>query len=207
MRAWRMVWVVLVILATLAVASTVAAQAEDEAGGLVERPWTTVFEVFVEGGTRYAGEARSDFDGACSEPVDLMWVFRLEGLDSIFGRVAGTWTTCVQIEWGVDADGAPTMTGMRYTDWGGPFSLPDGSTIDAESTYAWVGFDADGGYPTSTFSIASSGGGTGRFAGAELFGTVYCRREDPDAIEAGLEPQLCVTQGMAHYDPLAGRGE
>jgi hypothetical protein len=81
--------------------------------------------------------------------------------------------------------------------------LPDGSTIDAEYTFSWVGFDADTGHETSAFSIATSGGGTGRFAGATLFGTVHCQRANPAAIEAGVEPQLCVTHGMIHYDPHA----
>ena len=96
---------------------------------------------------------------------------------------------------------------MRFTDWAGPLSLPDGSTIDAEYTFGWVGFDPDAGHPTSAFRIAISGGGTGRFAGAALFGTVHCRRENPEAIEAGVEPQLCVMHGMIHYDPFAGMGE
>ena len=210
MRSGRMVWIVLVVVAALAVAATAAAQAE--AGRLIERPWTYVLEIFLEGGTQYAAEVpfsgeTSDFGGLCSEPVDLMWRFVSEGLDSIFGHLTGTTIVCVSAEWGVDAQGAPTMTGMRFTDWGGPISLPDGSTIDAEYTLAWVGFDADTGHETSAFSIATSGGGTGRFAGATLFGTVHCQRANPAAIEAGVEPQLCVMQGMIHYVPLAGAGE
>jgi hypothetical protein len=121
-----MPWIGLVFVAALAVATSVAAQAEPGVGmgRLIERPWTAVLRTFLEGGTQFAAEVpfsgeTSDFGGLCSEPVDLMWRFRSEGLDSIFGHLTGTAIVCAKAEWGVDAAGAPAMTGMRFTDWGG----------------------------------------------------------------------------------------
>jgi len=99
------------------------------------------------------------------------------------------------------------MTGVRFTDFGGPFSLPDGSSIDAGYTLSHEGFDADTGHLTSAFFVATSGGGSGRFAGATLFATAHCRRMDPEAVEAGVEPQLCIMQGTIQYDPSASAGE
>jgi len=207
-----MAWVVLVVVVTLAVAATVAAQGEDEAGGrLIERPYTAVIEVFMQG-AEFAAEPpfsgdTSDFDGLCSEPVDVVWRFRWGGLDSVFGHVDGELTLCVKVEWGVDADGAPTMTGMRYTDFFGPFYLSDGSTIGAEMTFEWDGFDEETGQLRSLVSWSTMGEGTGRYAGAAMVGTTHCRWYDPEALMAGVEPELCVMQGMIHYDPFAGTGE
>ena len=211
MRAWRMAGASLVILATLALATTGAAQTDEAAGRLVERPYTAVIEAFMEG-AEFAAEVpfsgdTSDFGGLCSESVDVVWRFRLVGLDNIFGRIHGTLSLCVLAEWGTNADGAPTMTGMRYTDFIGTLDLPDGSTIDMTNAFQWEGFDTDTGQLVSTTSWATSGDGSGRFAGAALFGTTHCRWYDPEALMAGIEPELCVMQGMIRYDPFAGRGE
>ena len=213
MRSGRIAWVVLAMVAAWFAAATAAAQTEGDhgAGRLIERPYTAVLEMFMEGfeaagEVPFAGE-RSDFDGLCSEPVDAVWRFRWSGLDSVFGRSTGPVVVCVQAEWGVDADGAPTMTGMRYTDFGGTFVLPDGSTIDVEMTFAWDGFDEEAGQHTSLVSWTTPEGGTGRYAGASMVGTSHCRWTDPDALVAGVEPELCVLQGLIRFDPLAGVGE
>jgi len=212
MRSVRVAWIALVLVAALLAAAMVAAQAEagDGVGRLIERPYTAVFEVFMEGSefaaeVPFSGET-SDFDGLCSEPVDVVWHFRWGGLDSVFGHFTGTLLLCVKAEWGVDADGAPTMTGVRYTDFKGPFSLPDGSTIDSEMTLEWEGFDEETGQLTSAVSWTTSGGGTGRFAGATLFGSTHCRWVSPEALMAGVEPELCVVHGMIRYDPFVGQG-
>lgn len=211
MRAWRMAWVVLVILATLVVAATVGAQAEDEAVKLVERPYTAVMEVFIVE-VEFASEPPfsgdpSDFDGLCSEPADLVYHSRFGGLDSIFGHFSGTGSLCVKAEWGVDANGAPTMTGMRYMDMVSRNLLPDGSAIEQVSTVQWEGFDEETGQLLSTFSWTTPGEGTGRYAGSSSFGTVYCRWHDPEAVGEGREPELCTMQGLIYYDPFAGMGE
>ncbi|MFU8887590.1 MAG: hypothetical protein ACNA8N_03175 [Trueperaceae bacterium] len=206
-----MAWVVLVTLATLVVATAVAAQAEDGAGRLIERPYTAVIEVFMEGAefaseVPFSGET-SDFDGLCTQSVDVVWRFRTVGLDNVFGRIQGALSLCVRAEWGADADGAPTMTGMHYTDFIGTFDLPDGSTTALAMAFQWEGFDTDTGQLVSATSWATSGDGSGRFAGAALFGTTHCRWYDPEALMAGVEPELCVMQGMIRYDPFAGMGE
>jgi hypothetical protein len=213
MRAWRMTWKALVFVAALAAVATAVAQDEPaaEAVRLVERPYTGVIEVFMEGSEfaaepPFSGET-SDFDGLCSEPVDVVWRFRMVGLDSIFGRMQGTLSLCVRAEWGVDADGAPAMTGMHYTDFIGTFDLPDGSTTDLTMAFQWEGFDTDTGQLVSATSWATAGDGSGRFAGAALYGTTHCRWYDPEALMAGVEPELCVMQGMIRYDPFAGMGE
>jgi hypothetical protein len=206
-----MAWFAPVILATLALATTVAAQADEAAGRLVERPYTAVIETFIEG-AEFAAEVpfsgdTSDFGGLCSESVDVAWRFRWAGLDGVFGHIDGTLTVCVKAEWGVDADGDPMMTGMRYTDFYGPFRLLDGSSIDAEMTFQWDGFDEETGQLRSFISWVTTSEGTGRYAGAALFGTTHCRWHDPEALMAGVEPELCVMHGMIHYDPFAGMGE
>jgi hypothetical protein len=212
MRTGRMVWTVLVLIGALAVTVTVAAQAEPGAGvgRLIERPYTAVIEVFMLG-SEFAAEvpfsgATSDFDGACSAPVDAVWRFRWAGLDSVFGHVDGTLTVCLAAEWGTDADGAPTMTGVRYVDFGGPFTLQDGSSIDAEMTVRWEGFDEETGQLVSAVSWATSGEGTGRYEGATLYGSTNCRWVSPEALIAGVEPELCVLHGHILYDPFAGAG-
>jgi hypothetical protein len=144
-----------------------------------------VIEAFMVGSefaaeVPFSGET-SDFEGLCSEPVDVVWHFRWGGLDSVFGHVNGTLTVCVQAEWGIDAAGAPAMTGVRYTDFYGPLTLLDGSTIDAEMTFQWDGFDAETGQLRSFVSWVTSGEGNGRFAGATMFGTTHCRWYDPEA--------------------------
>ena len=215
MRSGQITWIALVLVAAVLAAATGAAQAEAETGDvgakLIDRPYTSVFEVFMEepefaAEVPFSGET-SDFDGLCSEPVDVVWRFRWGGLDSVFGHFTGTLLLCVEVEWGVDADDAPTMTGMRYTDFRGTFSLPDGSTINSEMVLRWDGFDAETGQLTSATAWATSGGGTGRLAGAALHGSGHCRRVSPEAVEAGDEPQLCVLHGMIRYDPFAGAGE
>lgn len=213
MRAWRWTWIALAFVAAMLAAATVAAQAEsgDAVGKLVERPYTAVMEVFMEGSEfaadpPFSGET-SDFDGLCSEPVDVLWRFRWGGLDNVFGPFSGTLLVCVKAEWGVDADGAPTMTGLGYTDFKGPLVLPDGSIIDADMTLRWDGFDEETGELTSFVSWVTSGEGTGRYAGATIVGTSHCRWANPEAIEAGVEPQLCVLHGMVRYDPFAVAGE
>jgi hypothetical protein len=209
-----MAWIVLLGVVGAAMATFAMAQAESaegEAARLIERPYTAVVEVFMEG-AEFAAEPpfsgdTSDFEGLCSEPVDVVWRFRWGGLDSLFGQSNGTLALCVKADWGVDANGAPTMTGTHYTDFVGRFLLPDGSAIDAEMTFQWEGFDEATGQLVSTPSWATTGEGTGRYAGAAMFGTNHCRWTDPEALMAGLEPELCTLQGMIHYDPLAGRGE
>jgi hypothetical protein len=119
------------------------AQAEpaDGAVRLIERPYTAVIEVFMVG-AEFAAEVpfsgrRATSTGSARSRSDLVWRNRMVGLDSVFGRIQGTLSLCVQVEWGVDADGAPAMTGMRYTDFIGTFDLPDGSTIDVEMAFQW----------------------------------------------------------------------
>lgn len=213
MRSGRMACITVVLVAALLAVATAAAQAEpgDGVGRLIDRPYTAVFEVFMEESefaaeVPFSGET-SDFDGVCSEPVDVVWRFRWGGLDSVFGHFTGTLFLCVKAEWGVDADGAPAMTGVRYTDFSGTFSLPDGSTIDSELALRWDGFDAETGQLTSATAWTTSGGGTGRLAGAALHGSGHCRRVSPEEVEAGDEPQLCVLHGMIRYDPSAGVGQ
>lgn len=217
MGSRRITWIAPGLVAALLAAATVAAQAQaeeetvDAGAKLIDRPYTAVFEVFMEESefaaeVPFSGET-SDFDGLCSEPVDVVWRFRWGGLDSVFGQFTGTLFLCVKAEWGVDADGAPAMTGVRYTDFSGTFSLPDGSTIDSELTLRWDGFDAETGQLTSATAWTTSGGGTGRLAGAALHGSGHCRRVRPEEVEAGDEPQLCVLHGMIRYDPLAGAGQ
>ena len=212
MRAWRMVCIVLVVVAALLVLAMAAAQAEpgDGVGGLIERPYTAVFEIFMVGAefaaeVPFSGET-SDFDGLCSEPVDVVWRSRFDGIDSVFGRFTGTGITCMKAERGVDADGAPAMTGMRITDMKGPFALADGSAIDTYLIDMGQSFDAETGQITAGVFWATSGGGTGRFEGATFHSVVNCRWTSPEALMAGVEPELCALHGTIRYDPLAGQG-
>ena len=200
----------LIIGLLLASSVFVAAQTEPDTSTLrlIERPYTAVIEVFVVS-SEFAAEVpfsgdTSDFDGLCSEPVDLVRRHRWEGLDSVFGHFSGTLFVCVQAEWGVDAEDAPLMTGMRFTDFRGQFSLPDGSTIDHEMTTVWADFDVETGQLTQAISWVTSGGGTGKFEGAALLGTTYCRWYDDEAVMAGVEPRLCVLNSIIRYNPHAG---
>lgn len=214
MRTGRIEWTRVAIVAVLALAATALAQAEpaDGVGRLIERPYTAVLEIFVEGGTRYAGEVPfsgepSDFDGLCSVPSDLVWRNRIVGLDSVFGHFEGAGSVCVQVEWGVDADGAPAMVGMGWSDLVGYFRLPDGSAIDFELIVLDEAFDSDTGQLTSATAVVPSGGGTGRFESAMLYGVMNRRWFSPEALMAGVEPELCAIHGTIRYDPSAGAGE
>jgi len=213
MRAWRMAWVTALVLAVLVVATTVAAEAESEQGGgrLIERPYTAVLEIFILG-PEFAGEVpfsgeTSDFGGACSEPVDMVYRSRVEGIDSVFGRFAGEGATCIKAEWGVDASGAAVMTGTRITDMKGPFVLADGSSIVTELIFQGEGFDAETGQITAGVLWIASGGGTGRWMGATFFTTATCRWVSREALSAGIEPERCVLHGTIRYDPFAVAGE
>ncbi|MBW6456009.1 MAG: hypothetical protein K0A98_08975 [Trueperaceae bacterium] len=211
MRGWRMAWSSLVVLATLAVATTAAARAEDEAGRLIERPYTAVLEIYMLG-SEFASEApfageTSDFGGACSEPVDMVFRSRLEGIDSVFGRFTGEGVTCIKAEWGVDANGAAVMTGTRMTDMTVPLVSADGSPVGTALIFQGEGFDAETGQITAGVSLVSTGGGAGRFEGATLFGAMTCRWVSREALAAGVEPEICVLHGTIRYDPVAVAGE
>jgi hypothetical protein len=208
-----MAWIVLAVVVAAAVATVAVAQKESGEGGgrPIERPFTAVMEVFIVS-VEFASEPPfsgdpSDFDGLCSEPADLVYHSRFGGLDSIFGHFNGTGSLCVRAEWGVDANGAPTMTGMRYLDMVSRNLLPDGSAIEQVSNVQWDGFDEETGQLLSTFSWTTSGGGTGRYAGSSSFCTVSCRWHDPEAVGEGREPELCTMQGLFYDDPFAGMGE
>jgi hypothetical protein len=213
MRTGRMWWGVLVAVVALFVAAMAAAQAEpaDGAGKLIERPYTAVLEIFMVG-AEYAGEVpfsgeTSDFDGLCSVPSDLVWRNRLVGLDSVFGHFEGTGSICGQVEWGVDANGAPAMVGMGWSDLVGYFRLSDGSAIEVELIVLDEAFDMETGQLTSATALAPSGGGTGRLESAKLYGVMNCRWFSPEALMAGVEPELCAIHGTIRYDPHAVAGE
>jgi hypothetical protein len=213
MRAGRMCWAPSVAIVALLVAALAAAQAEpgDGAAKLIERPYTAVLEIFMVG-AEYAGEVpysgeTSDFDGLCSVPSNLVWRNRIVGLDSVFGHFEGEGSLCVQVEWGADADGAPAMVGMGWSDMVGYFGLPDGSAIDVELIVLDEAFDMDTGQLTSATAVVPSGGGTGRFESAKLYGVMNCRWFSPEALMAGVEPELCAIHGTIRYDPHAVAGE
>lgn len=213
MRAGRMTWSVLLVVGALAVMAAAAAQAETDDGApkLVERPYTAILEIFMLG-VEYAGEVPfegepRDFDGLCSVPADLVWRTRMAGIDSVFGHFEGTGHLCAQVEWGVDASGAPAMVGMGYSDLAGTYALPDGSSIGIQLIATSEAYDEDTGHLTSGVVVIPWRPGTGRYEGATLFGVMNCRWASAEALMAGIEPELCAMHGTIRYDPFAGSGD
>ena len=213
MRTGRMWWAMPVVVAAMALAASAAAQAEpaDGTGRLIERSYTAVLEG-REDGTDWAGEVpfsgeTSVFDGRCSVPSDWVFHMRWEGLDSVFGHFTVTSSHCAQVAWGVDAQGAPTMMGINFTDFDGLTTWADGSTLGGSGLHLSMGFDAEAGLITTNNVQYSVGEGTGRLAGATLFFLGSCRYRSDAAVIAGIESFFCTSQGTIHYDPFAGAGE
>ena len=212
MRARRMAWIVVAVCATLTAVATVLAQAESGQGPtqLVERPFTYVFEYWVTG-IDWAGEvpfsgAKSEFGGRCSVPSDWVIRGRVEGTASIGGPVVGTAEHCAQVTWGVDADGAPSMLGLSYSDAENAFIWPDGSSLSGTMIDMGSGFDAETGETTGAM-VTMFTSGTGRFEGASAYALHSARIRDVEANMAGMEPAMMVGQGAIRYDPHAAAGE
>ena len=213
MRAGKRAWTHLVMVVALALAATALAQAEpaDGVGRLIERPYTAVVEIW-EDGTDWGGEVpfsgeTSVFEGRCSVPSDWVFHMRWEGLDSVFGHFTGRASHCAQVAWGVDAQGAPTMMGIEFTDGTFLVTWADGSTLGGNAIDLGMGFDAEAGLITYGNVQYSVGEGTGRLAGATLFHMGSCRYGSDAAVMAGIESFLCTSHGTIRYDPFASAGE
>jgi hypothetical protein len=206
-----MAWIALVVVAAVAVAATVAAQ-EESGGGMsrpIDRAYAMVSEVWGEevdwaGEVPFSGET-SDFGGRCSGPSDFVFRSRMEGFDNVFGRFTNALSHCAQLVWGVDTGGAPMVMGLTYSDQAFLYSLPDGSTLSGTYIHAGNGYDAETGQITDGTVMYSFGDGTGRLAGATMFGSSSCRYVSDEAVMAGMEPLLCYTVGTIRYDPFAGQ--
>ena len=212
MRVSRMAWIAMVFVAALVLATTVLAQAEpgQVPVQLVERPFTYVFEYWVTG-IDWAGEVpfsgeTSDFGGRCSVPSDWVIRGRVEGTASIGGPVTGTAEHCAQVAWGTDADGAPSMMGLSYSDAENAIIWADGSSLHGTMIDMGGGFDAETGEMTGGV-LAMFTSGTGRFEGASAYALHSTRLRDVEANMAGMEPAMMVGHGMIRYDPHATAGQ
>ena len=215
MRSGQITWIALVLVAALLVAATGAAQAEAETGDvgakLIDRPYTVIVEV-REDGTDWAGEVpfsgeTSDFGGRCTVASDWVFHMRWEGLDNVFGRLTGTGSHCAQLAWGVDAEGAPSVLGIAFTDGVFVTTWADGSTLGGNTIDMGMGFDAETGLITYGNVQYSAGEGTGLLAGATVFHVSSCRYGSDEAVIAGVESILCTSHGTIRYDPFAGAGQ
>jgi hypothetical protein len=214
MRTWRMTCSALVLGSTLLALASVAAQGEagDGVGRSIERPWTAVVEILEDGTDWWAGEVTfsgttSDFGGHCSVPSDWLFHMRWEGLDSVFGHLTGAGSHCAQLAWGVDAEGAPTVMSIAFSDGVFIITWADGSTLGGNMIDMGLGFDAETGLITSSNFQYSVGEGNGRLAGATLYHVASCRYGSDEAVMAGAESILCTMQGTIRFDPLAGAGQ